>query len=124
VLRNGLADRMEVRHSDVFDNVEGVFDLIVFDPPFRWFRPRSLFELASTDEDYRAMTRFFRQAKDYLAPGGRMLVFFGTSGDLGYLRQLIAEEAFTAETIAHDNLVRDGRQVDYYTFRLATSSGG
>jgi release factor glutamine methyltransferase len=124
VHRNGLADRVEVRHSDVFDDVEGVFDLIVFDPPFRWFRPRSLFEVASTDEGYRAMTCFFRQAKDYLAPGGRILVFFGTSGDLGYLRQLIDEEAFTAEIVAHGDVVRDGTQVEYYTFRLATSANG
>lgn len=122
VLRNGLADRVEVRHSDVFEDVEGALDLIVFDPPFRWFRPRSLFEVASTDEGYRAMTRFFRQAKEHLAPAGRMLIFFGTSGDLPYLRQLIAAEGFTVETVAHDQLVRDEWQVDYYTFRVTESS--
>jgi release factor glutamine methyltransferase len=37
--RNGMADRIEVRRSDIFDNVEGLFDLIVFDPPFRWLKP-------------------------------------------------------------------------------------
>jgi SAM-dependent methyltransferase len=30
--RNGVADRIDVRHSDVFTTVEGTFDLIVFDP--------------------------------------------------------------------------------------------
>jgi release factor glutamine methyltransferase len=124
VVRNRLAGRVEVHHSDVFDNVVGVFDLTVFDPPFRWFRPRTLFEMASTDEGYRAMTRFFQQAKNYLAPGGRMLVFFGTSGDLGYLRQLVSQEGFTAETIAHDNVTRDGKRVEYSTFRLVRTSEG
>src|SRR3972149_6876211 len=33
---NGVADRIEVRSSDVFSNVDGEFDLIIFDPPFRW----------------------------------------------------------------------------------------
>jgi release factor glutamine methyltransferase len=61
--RNGVADRIEVSHSDVYSNVDGAFDLIIFDPPFRWFAPRDLLEAATTDENYRAMTRFFRQAR-------------------------------------------------------------
>ncbi|HET8660157.1 MAG TPA: class I SAM-dependent methyltransferase [Micromonosporaceae bacterium] len=67
--RNGVADRIVIRHSDVFDDVDGVFDLIVFDPPFRWFTPRDLLESAITDAGYRAMTTFFRQARRHLAPG-------------------------------------------------------
>src|SRR6266567_4492385 len=85
--RNGVAGRVEVRCGDVFSAISGTFDLIVFDPPFRWFKPRDLAETAITDEGYRAMTSFFRQARSHLAPGGRMLIFFGTSGDMGYLKQ-------------------------------------
>jgi release factor glutamine methyltransferase len=116
---NGVADRMEVRLSDVFSAVDEMFDVIVFDPPFRWFRPRDLLESAMTDEGYRAMTTFFRQVRRHLAPGGRMLIFFGTSGDLGYLKRLIADEGFASEVVAHDNLIREGWQVDYFTFRLS-----
>jgi release factor glutamine methyltransferase len=116
--RNGVQRRVEVRHSDVFSSVDGTFDLIVFDPPFRWFAPRDLFEAAMTDKDYKAMTTFFRQVKTYLEPGGRMLIFFGTSGDLGYLQSLIAQEELSSEVVAHDDLVRDGWTVDYFTFRV------
>lgn len=116
--RNGVADRIEARESDVFSAVEGEFDLIVFDPPYRWFAPRDLLEAASTDEDYRAMTAFFRQARGHLAPEGRMLIAFGTSGDLGYLRRLIDEQRLRAETVAQRDLVKDGLRVDYYIFRL------
>lgn len=115
---NGVADKVEVRHSDVFSDVAGTFDLIVFDPPFRWFRPRDLLETAMTDEGYQAMTRFFRQARSHLSPGGRMLIFFGTSGDLGYLQQLLAEEHFDAEVVASEKLAKDGWTVDYFTFRV------
>ena len=80
--RNGVAERVDVRHSDVFTAVRGRFDLIVFDPPFRWFAPRSLLETASTDEGYQALRTFFAEAAAFLAPGGRMLVFFGSTGDL------------------------------------------
>jgi release factor glutamine methyltransferase len=115
---NGVADRVEVRRSDVFSHVGEVFDLIVFDPPFRWFRPRDRVEAAMTDEGYRAMTTFFRQAGRHLAPAGRMLIFFGTSGDLGYLQQLFAQERYDAEVVASDTLAKDGLTVEYFTFRV------
>ncbi|MEU8403176.1 methyltransferase [Nonomuraea sp. NPDC048892] len=120
--RNGV--HVEVRLSDVFSAVEGTFDLIVFDPPFRWFAPRDLFEAATTDEDYRAMTAFFRGVRDHLAPGGRMLVFFGTSGDLAYLKSLARVAGFQAEVVAHQDLEKDGWRVDYYTFLMKVSGAG
>ncbi|GLY63433.1 methyltransferase [Amycolatopsis taiwanensis] len=116
--RNGVADRVEVRHSDVFSDVHGVFDLIVFDPPFRWFTPHSLIEAATTDENYATLTRFFRQARRHLADDGRMLVFFGSSGDLAYLHQLADATGFRRETLAQHGVVKDGTQVDYFTYRL------
>jgi release factor glutamine methyltransferase len=117
-VRNGVTNLVEIRESDVFSEVDGSFDLIVFDPPFRWFRPRDVVEMAMTDEDYRAMTTFFRQARRHLTSSGRMLIFFGTSGDLGYLQELLAEEGFSSEVVAHDDLIREGQKVDYFTFRV------
>lgn len=119
VERNSVSALVEIRHSDVFSDVEGSFDLIVFDPPFRWFKPRDWVETAMADEGYEAMTRFFRQARDHLKASGRMLIFFGTSGDLEYLQGLMTEEGFTWDAIAHDDLIRDGWKVDYFTFRVS-----
>ncbi|MBS2962890.1 methyltransferase [Actinocrinis puniceicyclus] len=115
---NGVADRVEVRESDVFSAVEGEFDLIVFDPPYRWFAPHDPLEAASTDEDYRALTAFFAEAPGRLAPGGRMLIAFGTSGDLGYLRGLVERQRLRTEVVARRELVRDGVRVEYFVFRL------
>jgi release factor glutamine methyltransferase len=116
--RNGLAELVEVRRSDVLSDVGGRFDLIVFDPPFRWFKPRSLTEAVMADEGYGALARFFREARSHLTGGARMLIFFGTSGDLGYLEQLMGQYGFAWEHVAHDDLVRDGWKVSYYTFRV------
>ncbi|WP_206641229.1 methyltransferase [Nonomuraea polychroma] len=115
---NGVADRVEVRQSDVFADVDGEFDLIVFDPPFRWFAPRDLLETATADPGYRAMTTFFQQARRHLTPTGRMLIFFGSSGDLPYLRHLIDQQGFATEVVAQQELARDGWSVGYFTFRL------
>jgi release factor glutamine methyltransferase len=115
---NGITDRIAIRRSNVFSNVDGEFDLIIFDPPFRWFAPRDLLEAATTDENYRAMTAFFREARQYLALNGRMLIFFGSSGDLAYLKRLIAEGGFAAEVVAEQALVKNGWRIEYYTYRL------
>jgi len=116
--RNRVAGRVQVRYSDVFSDVDGTFNLIVFDPPFRWFKPRDLAETAITDDGYRAMTSFFRQARTHLAPGGRMLIFFGTSGDISYLKQLMAEQGFSWAEVAHLQTERDGVPVEYVTFKV------
>ena len=120
--RNGVADRLEVRLSDVFGTVDltadGPFDIVVFNPPFRWFQPRDLFEMATADPGYRALNRFMREARLHLSDRGRLLVFFGSSGDLGYLQRLIAEEGFGTEVMARKTLVKDSRQVEYITYRL------
>ena len=116
---NGVADRIIVVESDLFDGVEGTFDLVVFDPPFRWFAPRDLREANTTDEDYRTLTAFFREVPRRLSPGGRVLLFFGTSGDAAYLDQLIAEADFAVEKLASAKLEKDGIDVEYFTYRLA-----
>jgi release factor glutamine methyltransferase len=118
VQRNGVQAVVEIRRSDVFSDVEGVFDLIIFDPPFRWFAPRDSLEAATTDEDYGTMTSFFATAKEQLSARGRMLIFFGTSGDLDYLRELFDRYGFTEEVLRQGSIVRDGIQVDYFTFRV------
>lgn len=118
VAANGVSHSVEVRRSDIFSDVDGHFDWIVFDPPFRWFKPRNLTESVMADEGYQALTRFFRGARSHLTAAGKMLIFFGTSGDLGYLESLMAEEGFTWEVAARDDLVRDRWRVDYLTFLL------
>jgi release factor glutamine methyltransferase len=120
--RNRVADQLEVRLSDVFDAIDpaadGPFDVGVFDPPFRWFQPHDLLEMATADPSYRALTRFMREARLHLSDRGRLLVFFGSSGDLDYLQRLVAEEGFGTEVLARKTLVEDGWQVEYITYRL------
>jgi release factor glutamine methyltransferase len=46
-----------------------------------------------------------------------MLVFFGTSGDLGYLKRLMEDHGFNAIAVAHLEGERDGTRVEYFTFK-------
>jgi release factor glutamine methyltransferase len=115
---NDVSSRMDIHVSDLLNTVEGQFDLILFDPPFRWFKPRSMRERSTADENYQTLTTFFDKAKDYLTNDGRILLFFGTSGDIDYLKQLIDKAGFKKEIVNHTEHEKDGMQVEYFTFRL------
>jgi release factor glutamine methyltransferase len=116
---NGVADRVRVFESDVFENVEGTFDLIVFDPPFRWFAPRDMYERASTDEAYGTLTEFFARVGQHLAPDGRILLFFGTTGDIQYLKTLIATAGLRCQELRELTGEKYGEHVSYFTYRLS-----
>ncbi len=117
--RNGVALTCAV--SDVFAAVEGRFDLVVIDPPFRWFAPRDLIEAAIADEGYAALGRFFAGVRARLSPGGRVLLFFGTSGDQDHVLSLAAAAHLRVATVATCRLVRGADTVDYSTFRFTAS---
>lgn len=116
--RNGVASSIEVRASNVFSSVDEAFDVIVFDPPYRWFRPRDALEAAMTDENYEVLTTFFREARSHLRESGRILVGFATTGDLAYLQELIASHGFGAEVVGHLEIERDDDTVEYFAFKL------
>jgi release factor glutamine methyltransferase len=118
---NGLAHRVDARVSDVFSDVDGLFDLVVIDPPYRWFEPRDALEAAMSDGGYRMMRTFFAGVDDHLAPGGSVLVAFGTTGDLDYLRSLARAAGLAETVVAHHQLARGDDEVDYYVFRLERS---
>jgi release factor glutamine methyltransferase len=117
-LRNGVAERITFLQSDVFDNVTGTFDLIVFDPPFRWFAPHDLLEMSTADENYRALTSFILQAKFYLRYGGRVLLNFGTSGDIDYLYSLIDHAGFKKQVTPSGQATKHSLTAHYYTIEL------
>lgn len=117
--RNGLTDHVDAHQSDMFSAVEGDFDLIVIDPPFRWFAPADDLERAITDENYEALARFLTNAPRYLRHEGAVLVFFGTSGDVAHLTRLSEAAGFSAETIAERTIPVRGEDATYFVRRLS-----
>ncbi|ONI81721.1 methylase [Actinosynnema sp. ALI-1.44] len=116
---NNVGDRVKAHQSDIFENVEGLFDLIIFNPPFHWFPARNVAEAATTDENYAALTRFFREARGHLADGGRMMIFFSTVGDIDYLRKLMRDAGFRQELVFQHSGDFAGMPADYFTYRLS-----
>lgn len=116
--RNGVAERVTIRRSDLFEAVEGRFDLVVLDPPFRWVEPRDCGEASVTDEDYRSLTAFFARVREHLVEDGRVLVHVGTTAAVGYLEQLVERNGMVGRVVARRELDKDGHRVEYLTYRV------
>lgn len=121
--RNGVATRFHALVGDLFEGLEGRFALIVFDPPFRWFAPRSMAERGMADENYQALTAFFDQAAGRLMPGGRILLSFGTTGDIDYLHHLIERGRYESRELRRVEGEKDGVEVAYVAYRLTPPTG-
>ena len=120
--RYGVRDRVTAFESDLFGDVRGDFDMIVVDPPFRWFRPRDLLERAFTDEQYRTLGRFSVDVPARLRPGGEVLLFFGGSGDVAHLDRLIKGSGLASEVVAERTIHMRGEDATYFVRRLTDPS--
>ncbi|MFH1420439.1 MAG: methyltransferase [Candidatus Aenigmatarchaeota archaeon] len=100
--RLGLKNEIAVFESDLFSKVTGNFDLIIYNPPFRWFKARDMLERSTTDENYNSMKNFLANAKNYLKANGRILIVFSTTGDLKYFETLIRKYEYGSEILATD----------------------
>jgi len=76
---NGL--ELKVLHSDLFLDVEGVFDLIVFNPPYVPDEIRGDIERswAGGEDGVRVLERFLKDAPRHLSKAGRILVLLSTT---------------------------------------------
>ena len=115
VALNGLTHRVRVIRSNVFEEVKGRFDLILFDPPFRWTTPRDLWERSTADRGYATLQTFLRDSKEHLTKNGRIVVFFATSGDIAYLKHLIRQNGFRRKQLLKK---RHKHGWIYFTYRL------
>ena len=108
-LMNGLENRLEARHGDLFAPVPAErFDLVLFNPPFLRGVPRNDRDRAWRSSD--VPERFAAQLGAHLKPSGCALVLLSTFGGaedfLGEFRRhgfdisLFAERRFIAETVA------------------------
>lgn len=118
--KQGLAEKVEVLESDLFSGLEGrKFDWIVFNSPFRWFKPRDEAERACLDENYQTLTRFFKEAKDYLENNGRILMVFSDSGDINYFESLIEDNNYQSEVVKERTVKYDDQcEWKYKVYKL------
>ena len=69
-------ENLEVVRSDLFENIRGKFDLIVFNPPYLPCPEEEDPELCCGGGEL--IERFIKEAEKFLRPGGRILLLVST----------------------------------------------
>lgn len=93
-LLNGLEDRIEVLHGDLFGPVaKQRFDLVLFNPPFLRGEPRDEPDLAWRSLD--VPERFAAGLADHLTPCGSALLLLSTFGDASAFLRPLARQGFS-----------------------------
>lgn len=118
---NHLAEKIEVRHSDLFAAVTAaeVFDVILFNIPFPPWTPETPWQKANFDEGHQLLRKFLSQSKSYLKAKGRIGMTWSDLGDTDYLLTLLREEGYS-HRIPVERRVND---VSQYVYELQVLPG-
>jgi len=114
-IRNGL--RIEVCESDLFEKVDGYFDVIAFNPPYLPEETRSTSWIEKSwsggNEGSEVAVRFIEEAWRHLAPGGRVYIILSSLG--GFMTALkAAKEHYTSEMLEEKHMFFES----IYAYRL------
>lgn len=88
-LRNGL--KIKAMRSDLFSDLDGIYDLIIFNPPYLPVEDKGMMEAAwaGGEGGLEVVERFLEQVRSFLAPHGRILILVSSRMDERKLGELL-----------------------------------
>jgi release factor glutamine methyltransferase len=107
--RNGLSNILVIQ-GDFFSplNDKAKFDVILFTPPYFEGRPKTALGHALFDPEKKLVKRFFKEARNFLRPGGYVQMIYSSiadpervlkiAEDFGWQYEVVAEKKITFET--------------------------
>jgi HemK-related putative methylase len=105
-LLNGVEERVEVHHGDLFAPVEGCqFDLVLFNPPYYRGVPRDLLDHAWRSPDL--FERFAAGLGRVLTPDGCAMLVLSTDGDCAALLAELRDAGFRHKILWQTDLINE-----------------
>jgi release factor glutamine methyltransferase len=105
---NGVGHRVAAICSNLLSALEpsAIFDVIISSPPSFPGEPRDIADRAwYAGPNYRDVAALFDQARERLAPGGRLYILLSSDSDLDLLSGLIARARFRARAVAERSIL-------------------
>jgi release factor glutamine methyltransferase len=105
---NGFGNRVKSLGSNLLSALAPfpLFDVILSSPPSFPGEPRDVADRAwHAGPDYRDIAQLFDQARERLAPGGRLYILLSSDSDLDRVGKLIARAGFKARQVAERSIL-------------------
>jgi len=100
-LRRLSLPNIQVRRSDLFQNVKERFDVILFNPPYL---PREPPLDPQWSGGIGIINRFLSQARSRLRPGGRIFLLVSSQTGMEDVKQTLHSLGYSYRTVAHRNM--------------------
>ncbi|MBN2203279.1 MAG: methyltransferase [Candidatus Aenigmarchaeota archaeon] len=107
-------EKLTAIRSDLFENVKGKFDVIIFNAPYLPSEGEFDPALDGGAKGFEVIERFLTKAKDFLEKDGFMLLVFSSFTDKKKVDQLIKENGFSFELLEKIHISFE----DIYCYRL------
>ncbi|MBD3389272.1 MAG: methyltransferase [Candidatus Altiarchaeales archaeon] len=99
-------DNADFMVSNLFSNVEGRFDLIIFNPPY--LAAEDAGELGKAwsggTTGVEVINRFIEEAGEYLTPEGRIMLLVSSINRLGKVKEKLADCGYDVEITAKEKI--------------------
>lgn len=100
--RINAGNRAEAIQSDVFENVSGQFNLVVFNAPYHGCEANDMLERGVADPGYRSLRRFLSEVDRHRSPNSAILLGCSESGDLVLIDRLVGEAGLSETHFTSD----------------------
>lgn len=102
-VRNSVGNA-EFAVSNLFENVNGKFDCIVFNPPYLPSGKVKDKAVDGSGEGRKLIEEFISQVRDYLNQGGKVFLLVSSLNDVDYVVKIFEKNGFNAKAIAEKKL--------------------
>src|SRR3989344_7339478 len=113
--RNAKNAKIRYKQSDLFCNVRGIFDTIIFNPPYLPTEPRAKdMTLDAGRKGYEVLVQFLMHAGKHLKDQGVMLILFSSLTNKGKIDRILLENLYMHKELAKQHIFFE----DLYVYKI------